>query len=460
MLAAATAAALACVPASAAAAPTPGAAGSGDPFFPGLGNGGYDVGHYDVRLSYAPKPRTIRGAVTISATAIQDLSSFTLDMRRWLLPLGASIDGTAAVTRRKRAKVRIAPATPIPSGAPFTLVLRYRGRPKAVRDPDGSSDGWMATGDGALVAAEPQGAPGWLPSNASLGDKATLSITATVPRPLKAVANGRLLEVTRLGAKTSFSWRASEPMAAYLATLAIGRFRLIKETVAGLPSIVAVDPRLARRVPKGIGRTGGMISLFERSFGAYPFDSVGAIVDAGKGIVALETQTRPIYDFVPPGGIHAHEIAHQWWGDAVGFARWRDIWLAEGFAQWSMWLWRDEVGAEKLGRSFKRSYSVPARFKGYWNPPPGKLGNPRHLFGLSVYERGAMTVEALRRELGNDAFYGLLRDWIAQRRYGTGTIPDFIALAEQHAGRDLGEFFELWLYRKGKPRGPLAHAPQ
>ena len=447
-----------------ASAASPGASGSGDSFFPHLGNGGYDAAHYDVRLAYSPGRRVISGQVAITATATQDLSSFSLDMRRWLKLRDVSLNGAPATIRHQGAKLFVTPASAIPSGQAFTVTVSYRGRPKAVRDPDGRHEGWIETDDGALVAAEPQGAPSWLPCNADLADKATWDLRFVVPRELKAVSNGRLLEVRPLGGKPVprkrlFHWAESQPMAAYLATVAIGRFRFFRSRVAGLPSIVAVDPEVAQRPSKGIQRTAGMLALFSARFGRYPFDSIGAIVDSSKGFLALETQTRPIYSFPPKGGIHAHEIAHQWFGDAVGFARWQDIWLAEGFAQWSMWLWRDHVGQRSLGSSFRRAYSAPGFLDFYWRPPPGAVGTPRKLFAISVYERGAMAVEALRRELGNATFYALIRDWVAQHRYGTATVPDFIALAEQHAGRDLDPFFDLWLFQGAKPTGPLAHAP-
>ena len=102
---------------------------------------------------------------------------------------------------------------------------------------------------------------------------------------------------------------------------------------------------------------------------------------------------------------------------------------------------------------------MPGFFDPYWLPAPGAVFSRKKLFAISVYERGAMTVEALRRELGDATFYAMIRDWLAQRRYGTGTVPDFIALAEQHAGRDLTPFFDLWLFKRAKPTGPMAHAP-
>ncbi len=448
---AALAAAALLIGATAAAAASPGARSAHDSFFPSLGNGGYDAGHYDVRLAYSPRGGRLKGRVAVDAVATQDLSSFSLDLRPRLRVLAVSVNGVRARARRPKAKLIITPAAPLADGTPFTATVRYRGRPQPAIDPDKALDGWIPTRDGAFVANEPQGVPTWMPSNASLTDKASYDFRITVPRPLKAIANGRLRGVRRRGDRTTWSWSESQPMAAYLATATIGRFRLFRSRIAGLPSWVAVDPRTGSQPPKAVRRTAGIIAFFARRYGPYPFDSLGAIVDRADVGYALETQTRPIYEAPPNASVHAHELAHQWFGDSVGFARWRDIWLAEGFAQWSMWLWRDHVGVQTIGSSFRHAHRVPASNHGYWNPPPGRPGAPKRLFDLAIYARGAMAVEAFRRKVGNADFYATLRAWLAQRRYGTGTVGAFTKLAERTSGRPLNRFFGEWLYKGGKP---------
>jgi aminopeptidase N len=323
-----------------------------------------------------------------------------------------------------------------------------------IHDPDGALDGWIHTRDGAFVASEPIGAPTWFPCNDHPTDKASYRLRLTVPKGRKAIGNGTLEERIPRSGRTTFVWRQDEPMATYLATATNGRFKLRHKTAAGIPSYIALDPSLARASRKPLRELPAIIKLFESWFGEYPFAAVGAIVDDVPGVpFALETQSRPEYPKVPSSQLIAHEMGHQWFGDAVGLERWRDIWLNEGFATWSEWLWRAYDGGPSLETRFRRMYKTPRGNSEFWNPPPGNPGGAKHLFDPSIYDRGGMTLEALRERVGEVTFMSILRRWYEEHRYGTASIEEFIALAESESGQDLSHFFDVWLFERGKPRG-------
>ena len=139
-----------------------------------------------------------------------------------------------------------------------------------------------------------------------------------------------------------------------------------------------------------------------------------------------------------------------WYGDSVTLAQWPDIWLHEGFATWSEWIWSEHEGNKSAHQFFMQLYNTPASNIGFWNPPPGNPGTPVYLFDGTIYDRGGMTLQALREKVGDQVFFKIMRDW-AQNRFGTVTTPEFIALAERDSGMDLNTFFQVWLYQSGKP---------
>jgi aminopeptidase N len=435
----------AAVPANAA----PGASGAGDPYFPNLGNGGYDVARYELDLRYTPRSGTLRGSATIIATATQELSRFNLDLRGMRVS-DVRVDGAEAPYERGGYELIVNPPVPLSAGQSFETTVQYSGRPRTLRDPDGAIEGWIPTRDGAFVVAEPRGASTWFPCNDHPSDKAAYEIRVSVPEGLHAVSNGTLVERDEGRQRSTFGWRAEEPMATYLATVAIGRFEVSRSREAGIPSYVAIDPRQVRRSRETLRTTPRILRLFAKRFGPYPFDTVGAIVEHAPFLgYALETQTRPIYSRAPNQVLLAHELAHQWFGNAVTPATWNEIWLNEGFATWSEWLWLARVRGVSLRQRFRRIYGLPAD-NALWRHPPGDPG-PKHLFDIAVYFRGGLTLEALRREVGTHTFLRILRTWFAEHLYGNVTTADFIALAERESGRDLDRFFEIWLYREGKP---------
>jgi aminopeptidase N len=440
--------ALACASVSRAAF-TPGSAGLGDPFFPLAGNGGYDVSHYSLTLDYTPSTNRLVGTDVITATATQDLSSFDLDLRGFAITQ-LLVNGRDASYSRDGQELMITPRVGIRSGSTFTVTVGYAGVPVVITDSDESIEGWVPTSDGAFVVGEPQGSPGWYAVNDSPHDKATFDFAVTVPASLTVMANGVLVSHDTIGGKTTWVWRESDPMAPYLATATLGRFDLTESSVNGVPSYVAIDPTLSsgnvlRKLPD-------IVAFYSSIYGPYPFDAVGAIVDDAKVVgYSLETQTKPVFDRMPDEATLAHELSHMWFGDAVTLTQWPDIWLHEGFATWSEWIWSEYEGNKSAAQWFNGLYNTPAQDIRFWTPPPGDPGAPFFLFNGTIYYRGAMTLEALREKVGDFAFFRIMSDWAQQNRFGNVTTAQFVALAEADSGLDLNHFFDVWLYHAEKP---------
>jgi aminopeptidase N len=169
---------------------------------------------------------------------------------------------------------------------------------------------------------------------------------------------------------------------------------------------------------------------------------------------ALESQTKPNYDRIPDPATLVHELAHQWYGNAVTPAFWPDIWLNEGFATWSEWIYDERHGGPAASTVLADLCAIPAEGEegqDLWFPAPAALEGPDQLFHTPVYTRGGMTLEALRELAGDATFFAILRAWYRDHRGGNVTTAEFIALAERKTGRQLDDFFDDWLYRAGRP---------
>jgi aminopeptidase N len=449
--------------APAAAAFTPGAAGAGDPFFPQGGNGGYEVRHYSLKLDYEPQNDQLDGRADISARATQDLSSFNLDLVGFKVE-SVTVNGSAASFSRKGQELTITPSAGLRRNRDFSVRVVYAGHANYVLDPDKSKDGWIPTDDGAFVVNEPQGSPTWFPANDTPKDFATYDFAITVPEGRTALANGVLVSKTDNGDTTTWRWREDSPMVTYLTTATNGVFELREGTIAGLPEYNAVDPNTRRSGEKSpnpslawsrLAVQPEAVQFLSDLYGPYPFDAVGAIVDYAPNVFySLESQTKPNYWVIPSTVTIVHELAHQWFGDAVVLERWPDMWLNEGFATWSEWIWTERHSGPSAQDQFDALYATPedsAAGQDLWFPAPNGLHDASELFHTPVYDRGAMTLQALREKVGEDKFLTIIRSWYAENRHSNVTTADFIALAERVSGEDLGDFFQAWLFEEGRP---------
>ncbi|MGW1724847.1 M1 family metallopeptidase [Streptomyces sp. NPDC002306] len=437
---------------------TPGGSGVRDPYFPKAGNGGYDVSHYDLELTYDPDSRHLTGTADITARATQDLSAFDLDLEG-LDVRAVTVEDQAARWSRAGQELTVRPHDDIDDGTTFRVRVRYAGTPVTITDADGSKEGWLPTADGALALGEPTGSMAWFPGNHHPCDKAAYDIAVTVPKGLTAVSNGELTDEETAGGRTTFSWHVGEPMASYVATVAIGRYDVTRTTTDdGLPVYVAVDPARAADSRAVVAKIPEIMEWAEYNLGPYPFSSTGVIVDRADDVgYALETQSRPVFPGTVDTETLVHEIAHQWFGDSVTPKTWRDMWLNEGFATYAELLWQEDQGGDSVQEAFDALYDGDyfddaQENEEIWAFPPGKPSDAAHISDPPVYWRGAMVLHKIRQTVGDDTFYDIVQGWAAAHRHGNADTAEFTAYVEEQApGKDFSGIWKDWLYGDGKP---------
>ena len=449
-----------------------GAPGAGDPYFPAYGNGGYNVRHYELDIAYDPVSDRLDGRASIRAKAKQSLCSFNLDLVGFEIA-GVRVDGKPASWSRSGQELTITPRRSLDKRAGFRVVVRYGGVPiEYLGSYIPIPVGFTPTSDGANAVGQPESAASWFPVNDHPRDKASYSFEITVPDGYEVVANGKPHGVEPgPGGTSAWRWEAREPMASYLATIGIGDWDVVRwRTEAGIPVYDAVDPKvtgaLRGAVDSSLARQGEILDLLSGRFGPYPFNTVGAIVDPEQPLgYALETQTRPVYwsafwldrqgNVVNADFVVVHELAHQWFGDDVALERWRDIWLNEGLATYAEWVWLEHEGEATPREVFEAAYNAYPADDPIWSVVIGDPG-PELLLDNAVYVRGAMTVQALRDEIGDQAFWKLIRRWAKRKSGGHGTTAQFIGLAERVSDRQLDDLFNAWLFSAGRPELPAA----
>jgi aminopeptidase N len=460
----------------------PGARSAGDPLLPQLGNGGYDVDHYDIALDYDPVANNFdSAATTITADATQNLSEFSLDLQG-LNVTGVTVDGQPAAFSRTGTKLVVDPAGEgIPDGEEFVTVVSYQGAPQEITDPDGSKEGWIRnsgpTPDGGFVVNEPMGAQGWFPSNNYPTDKATFDFRITVPLLSTALGNGVLVGGVPPdngdGTRT-WHWRMSDPMATYLTTATVGNFVFSEETITettpdpdrSIPEHRAIDVTYAGTLPviqSELDHIEPMTNFLGGLYGAYPFDSTGAVVDSAPAVgYALEVQTKSHFatPLTPASrSTLLHEVAHQWFGNSVTLASWSDIWFNEGWAVWSEWFWSDETGEDSTTPEEHFDTEYAGASESDWAIAPAVLdGDPANLFAnFPVYVRSAMTLQGYREIVGHAKFVQLARRLTTDYAYDNISTAEFIAVAKDVSGfacpglRRLDDYFQQWLYGETKP---------
>ncbi|OBK79337.1 M1 family metallopeptidase [Mycobacterium sp. 1164985.4] len=426
-----------------------------DPYLPSSGNFGYRVSRYELDLTYKVAINRLTGTATITAVTLATLRTFTLDLADTLSVTKVSVNGSRPQQFRISAgKLYIALRDPLSPGAAMTVVVRYGGTPRPIRSLWGEV-GFEELTDGALVAGQPNGAQSWFPCDDHPSAKASFRIQISAESPYRVIANGELVSRRARAGMTTWTYELPEPTSTYLITLQIGMYERRRLAKNGVPIHAVLPDRLRDEFDHDFADQSQMMELFVKLFGDYPLSEGYTVVVTDDDLeIPLEAQGISIFGANHcdgkggAGRLIAHELAHQWFGNCVTAKRWRHIWLHEGFACYAEWLWSENSGGRTADEWAQHYYQRLAN-----SPRDLVLADPgpRDMFDDRVYKRGALTLHVLRRQLGDDSFFALLRDWTARYRHSTVVTDDFTGLASHYADESLRPLWDAWLYSADLP---------
>lgn len=421
-------------------------------------NLGFEVTHYDLDLTYRVEPNLLQGEAVLHIRALEALDKLTLDLGGAMVArrITAKHAPRVAKFRLSGGKLRLNFAETIAEGQEFELCIRYGGAPRPLRTPWGDI-GWEETESGSLVASQPNGAPSWFPCDDTPSAKATYDIRITADDPFVVISNGKLVSRRRAGGSmTRWHYRVKHPMATYLATVQVGEYIDIPLG----PNVRAWAPARLKQVVLGeFAQQQEMVDFYSALFGHYPFADYQVVITDDELEIPLEAQGLSIFGSNHVKGDHAferliaHELSHQWFGNSVGLSEWKDIWLNEGFACYCEWLWFEHAHGRPAHESARSHYQVLARKK-----QDILLSDPgtHDMFDDRVYKRGALTVHALRRLLGDELFFLTVREYLSAAQHSTVTPDDLIsrlrAVAVDPSAVDA--LLDEWLNHEALPKFP------
>jgi aminopeptidase N len=430
-----------------------------DSVYPAVGGPDVDTLLYDLDLAWEPGARTLTGTATITLRAARDAKRFTLDLAARLEVASLTLDGSdAAYTHRGKDLVvrqRVA------EDSQHELVISYAGKPSPVPAPttrrDFSTLGFTVTDRGEVwTMQEPYGAYSWYPVNDQPADKALYDISVTAPEPWTGVANGRLVADTTEDGQRTTEFQLDEPASSYLITLAIGDYAHSSGTSKSGVTLDYWYPRGQPLVLDDMTAANAAIDWIEARLGPYPFSSAGIV--ATDSMSAMETQTMVTIgnnDYVRSPAVLVHELVHQWFGDQVSPADWRDVWLNEGMTMLMQALWEADNLGDRIGVTIAHWRDLDQALRDDYGPPGAY--DEAQFGGSNIYYSPALMWNELRLELGDDVFFEVARSWLSTYDNKSVTRDDIYAHWEKETGLELSAFFDAWILgRTTPPRGVSA----
>lgn len=419
----------------------------------------FEITHYALDVELDPAAHSLSAVATVRVRSRGgSVPRLELSLNPEFKPTAVQVDGAPARFRHTHELLVLEPARPLGPGQEATLTIRYRRRGGPL-----VQGGDLLAEQGSYLRSESR----WYPATGELDFRAPVRVRARVPAGYSVVSVGGLRSVEKDGRTTLFHWETDRPAA--MVSLAAARYVQQSVTLAPLPGVNPARaplkltcytfPAHRQRAKLFLEEAAAIVRFYERRYGAYPYEKLAVVeipfFPGGYGTTSFVmlidksfAARRLDREFL------AHEIAHQWWGNSVFPQGLGAAWLTEAFANYSAW----QYAAARAGNQRVLSRRVARATTGYFAgvarkgdqaiaeaDPYAKVGAAEAI----IYEKGAVVLHMLRRQVGDAAFQRALRAFADEFRFGKAKIPDFQRVAERESGQELGWFFEQWLGREG-----------
>ena len=412
---------------------------------------GVDVRHVRATVDLDPETRAIEATAALDVAHPDTLRRLALGLDDALEVVTVRVDGEAVLFWREGDALDV----PLDRAVDSSRVeVVYRGVPAAGLYADEAAGQTVVYTDGW-----PDRTAGWLPAVHHPSDPATFDLTLVVPEALEVIASGRAVLDSLGGGRRHARFVLDEPAPPYTWAFAAGDFTITEQDgpVPIRHALLAADAALAGR----LGRTPAVLDALAEMLGPYPYATY-ATVQVPMDYAGMENAAAPflraeLYGVTAEGRnpieeVNVHEAVHQWWGDAVVPADWRDLWLSEGAATYLTTEVYARLDGPDAGRRFR---TLMSREIGPEDAArrlaPATYDDPGDVLSPTVYQKGGAVFHLLRLTLGDAVFFGALRQIqvdFADRPLSTDSFRQSLEAA---SGRDLRPLFDRWVTGEGLP---------
>jgi aminopeptidase N len=418
----------------------------------------FDVKSYIIMLRIDPVAKSISGSVTVGATvASPRLRKISLDLADSLTVDSVESDGHSLKFTHDRNLVTMDLRHGYQRGSRFEVKVNYHGQPKG----DGFSFGEHQSIPMISTYGLPFTAQQWWPCKDTPLDKAdSVDLILTVPSPLVAASNGKLIREKKNDDGTrTFHWSVRYPIYPDTVSLAVTNYETFTlpyeySPTRSMPMVFYVYPEDLSKAKTDFSVLPDIMNTYAAIFGPYPFlrEKYGVAEFSVNSF--REHQTLPSYGAPRITGDHkndfilAHELAHQWFGNSISVKSWSDVWLNEGFATYGYALWRERHdGKTAYFQAMKKWDRADFAGSVFVEDPKDQ----DKLFSATTFYKGAWVLHMLRHVMGDKAFFRALRNYVRAFSYRNAGTDDFKTACEKEYGHPLDWFFQEWIYRTGRP---------